>query len=77
MGEGPKKVGGTKELVVLKPFWPISAPNRQKKKKKLFFKQIYLGNYVTKTPKVGPKLNIFAENLIVNPFLSKSLPPGV
>ena len=31
---------------------------------------------MTETPKVGLKLK-FYENLIVSPFLNKSLPPGV
>ena len=32
---------------------------------------------MTETSKVGLKMKIFARTLIVNPFLSKSLPPGV
>ena len=32
---------------------------------------------MTETPKVGLKLKIFARTLIVNPFLSQSIPPGV
>ena len=32
---------------------------------------------MTETPKVGLKFKVFCKNLILSPFLSKSLHPGV
>ena len=41
----------------MEPKLPLSA---EKKGKIFFFKQLYLGNYVTEAPKVGLRLKIFA-----------------